>query len=151
VSTTTEHRRRARRGYLALLVFGALMSTLATACTSGRNALGTSNSGCYVALPAATAAVGGQGHLHGARLVSVASLRRTPRLFTMATSRPGLRVAQVCLVAFSGTFRADEVKMPRGRQVGHLAVVVLEYPDNTLLGTIILKTVPLRFGHSHVG
>jgi len=104
-----------------------------------------------VALPAASEAVNGAGHLEGVRLVSVASLRRTGHLYALATSEPRLHVSHVCLVAFTGRFSASAVHKPHGRSRGRLAVVVLEYPDNALLGTVILRTVPLHFGHSHLG
>ena len=136
---------------LVWLATAAVVCTLASGCASARNALGTANSGCYVALPAASAAVDGKGHLQGVRLVSVASLRHTGRIYALATSQPRLRFSHVCLVAFTGRFRASEVSEPHGRLVGHLAIVVLEYPDNALLGTVILRTVPLHFGHSHFG
>jgi hypothetical protein len=133
------------------LAAAAALCALVSGCASARNALGTANSGCYVALPEASAAVNGAGHLQGVRLVSVASLRHTGRLYALATSEPRRHVSQVCLVAFTGPFRASEVHQPHGRSAGRLAIVVLEYPDNTLLGTIILRRVPLHFGHSHLG
>jgi hypothetical protein len=129
----------------------ALVSRLAAGCTSVRNDLGTSSSVCYGALPAATTAVHGQGRLDGVRLVSVASLKGpAPHLYRAATSAGG-GVSRVCLVAFSGSFRADEVVHPVGRERGHLAVVELVYPGDRLVATLLISRPPLHFGHSHIG
>ena len=63
-------------------------------------------------------------------------------------SRP---VAKVCLVAFVGRYTADTVERPRGRSAGRLAVVVLEYQGNEVLGTVVLDRPPQAFGHFHIG
>lgn len=120
-------------------------------CSIARNNLGTTNSGCYISLPAAVRAVHGSGHLAGVRLVSVRSLRRSaPDIYRLAT-QPRPAVQRVCLVAFHGHFRASDVTRPRGVPAGRVAVAVLEYPDNRLLGTVILVRPPVHFGHTHLG
>jgi hypothetical protein len=142
-------RRAWRIGAVALAVLG---SVALTACTSVRNDLGTSDSGCYVALPVATAAVGHQGHLRGVRLVEVSSLRgHASRLYRAATSVPGPKIEHVCLVAYTGHFDADAVTQPIGQPQGVLAVVEIEYPDNRLVATLLIAHPPLSFGHSHLG
>ncbi len=141
---------RGRRRLGAVLTAVVAAGTLA-GCTAARNDLGTNDSGCYVTLPAAARAVHGAGHLAGVRLEAVKSLRsRAPRVYAIATA-PGLEVRQVCLVAFHGRFRAGQVERPKGRSFGRLAVVVLEYPDSRLLGTLLLVRAPVHFGHSHLG
>lgn len=141
---------RGRRRLGAAVVVVTVAVSLA-GCTAARNNLGTDDSGCYVTLPAAVRAVHGTGHLAGVRLEAVKSLRRrAPRVYAIATA-PGLHVRQVCLVAFHGRFRAGRVERPRGKPYGRLAVVVLEYPDSRLLGTVLLVRAPVQFGHSHLG
>jgi peptidoglycan/LPS O-acetylase OafA/YrhL len=142
--------RRSRRWLGRAAVLGAAAVILA-GCTAARNDLGTQNSGCYVTLPAAVRAVHGAGHLAGVRLEAVKALRRpVPRLYAVATAA-GLHVEQVCLVAFHGHFESGKVERPRGAPSGRLAVVVLEYPDSRLLGTLLYAHPPVRFGHPHLG
>lgn len=142
--------RPGRRWLGRVVVTGAVVVTL-SGCTGARNALGTKNSGCYVTLPAAVRAVHGAGHLAGVRLEAVTSLRaRAPRLYAVATAT-GIHVQQVCLVAFRGRFHREEVLRPVGAGSGRLAVVVLEYPDSRLLGTVLLVRAPVSFGHTHIG
>jgi hypothetical protein len=137
---------------IGAVTLAVLASVALTACTSVRNDLGTSSSGCYIALPVATAAVGHQGHLRGVRLVGVSSLRSyASRLYRAATSAPGPKIEHVCLVAYTGHFDADAVSRPIGQPQGQLAVVEIEYPDNHLLATLIVAHPPLPFGHSHLG
>jgi hypothetical protein len=140
------------RLYVSMLVVLALGAAVLGGCTSVRNDLGTNDSGCYIAIPAATAAVHDDGHLEGVRLVGVASLRSfAPALYEAATSVPGPRIESVCLVAFTGRFDAAAVSKPVGRNKGKLAVVELEYPDNRLLATLVVARPSVRFGHSHIG
>jgi hypothetical protein len=134
-------------GALAVAVSGVL-----SGCSPLRNGLGTSNGPCYVALPAASAAVHGSGRLVGVRLVAVPGLRRAaPSVYAVASVPGGAPVSKVCLVAYSGRFSSSSVSMPRGRPGGRLAVVVLVYPGNRLLGTIIFRHIPLEFGHARLG
>lgn len=148
-------RRRTRAGsalpglVLAVALVGGV---LLGGCTSARNDLGTADSECYVAIPAATAAVHGAGRLAGVRLVTVSSLRlHSGVLYRAARDAPGPRTASVCLVAFSGRFSAGQVTKPVGDLTGHLAVVALGFPDKRLLATLLAGTAPLPFGHSHIG
>jgi hypothetical protein len=122
----------------------------ATGCTAARNSLGTSDSGCYVALPSARAALHRPATFQGVRLVSVRSLRHIHRLYGVATESPARNVKAVCLVAFTGHFTTSTVTEPHGRSEGSFAVVVVEYPDNHLLGTLIFSHVPVRFAHTHI-
>jgi hypothetical protein len=86
------------------------------------------------------------------RLVNVSALRqyRAP-LYEAARAARGPRLTRVCLVAFSGRFRATRVEKPVGRSLGSLAIVELGYPDNRLVATLIVHHPPLPFTHSHIG
>lgn len=129
----------------------ALTVGLAAGCTSPRSNLGTTDSSCYLALPVAVKAVGSHGHLLGARLFTLAQLRKkAPRLVARIQPK-GTPHQQVCVLAFSGQFTAGQLSKPHGRPSGPVAIVVLTSPSNSLLGTLILKRVPLRFSHSHIG
>jgi hypothetical protein len=57
----------------------------------------------------------------------------------------------VCLVAFSGHYTAASVQSPQGRIAGPYAVVVETHPGNDVLGTVILRRLDVRFGHTHIG
>jgi hypothetical protein len=148
---TRPARRDSRLGGAATVVAALIAAAaLASGCTTARSALGTTNSGCYLALPTASAAVHHRGHLRGVRLADVDSLRPTGRVYNAATST-GRAVRQVCLVAYTGHFASSQVEKPFGRHQGVLAVVVVEYPHVKLLGTVVLRRVPLNFGHPHIG
>lgn len=146
---------RARRSRLAvrgIVVAAALIAVTSLAgCSSARSSLGTVDGGCFLALPAASAAVHHRGRLLGADLVGVGSLRHRPLIYRTATEAPGPKVRQVCLVAFGGSFTSGTVERPAGHVAGRLAVVVVEYPHSRLLGTVVLSRAPVRFGHSHAG
>lgn len=128
----------------------AVVSALA-ACTTARNSLGTTNSSCYEALPLAASAVHHRGILLGVRLADVSSLRTTRRVHLAAISE-GTSVRRVCLVAYRGHFEGSAVVKPIGRpRRGPLAIVVLEFPHVKLLGTVVIRHVPVRFGHPRIG
>lgn len=133
---------------MALVVGGSALS----ACTAVRNDLGTAESPCYVAIPAATAAVHGPKHLKGVALVGLSSLRTLDRpLYRAAVETSGRPARSVCLVAFTGHFEADQVTSPVGEPSGRLAVVALRYPDDRVLATLLAPRPPFAFGHSHIG
>lgn len=132
----------------AVLAGGALVFA---GCAAVRNELGTTNSDCYIAIPAAAAAVHHHGHLRGVRLVTVASLRRHGGpLYQAAVTAPKPKVSQVCLVAFSGNFAASQVSHPVGKPAGHLAIVELSYPGRRFLATLVITHPPLTFGHPRI-
>jgi hypothetical protein len=68
-----------------------------------------------------------------------------------ATGAPGPLVRRVCLVAYRGSFGPDLVEDPLELRSGRLAVLVVEYPDSRLLGTVVFHRLPLRFGHARAG
>jgi hypothetical protein len=122
---------------------------LLAGCTSARTNLGTSDSSCYLALPAATKAVGPHSRFIGVHLFTLASLqKRAPRLFDALPSQPASS-QRVCALGFVGTFTKTSVSMPLGLDSGSVAVVISKTPSNQLLGTVIFTQEPIRFGHSH--
>ena len=127
-----------------------MAASLGAGCTSARSDLGTSDSSCYLSLPAATKAVGPHSRLLGVHLFTLDELRqKAPKVY--ADVGPDSSTTQrVCVLAFSGHFTTDNVSMPHGRSEGPVAVVVLSNPSDHLLGTVILRQVPLRFAHSHI-
>ncbi len=144
---------RKHRGRAVAAAALAVAAAIALAgCTSVRNDLGTADSGCYVALPTASSAVGGAGRLLGVRLEGVPALKAdSALLYRAAVSAVGPKVHRVCLVAFTGRFSATKVARPVGGFYGRVAVVELEYPDNRLLATLLVGRDSLPFGHSHLG
>jgi hypothetical protein len=128
-----------------------LVVCLLAGCSTIRTNLGTSDSSCYLALPAASRAVHAKGKLAGVHLFTLARLRHVaPRLSGRLTI-PRPPPPRVCVIEFTGTFTAGSVAMPLGSPSGRLAVVVLTSPSNRLLGTVLLDHPPLPFLHGHLG
>ena len=127
-----------------------LAASVFAGCSSARSGLGTTDESCYLAIPTATKAVGGHGHLSGIRKYRVADMKRlAPRLYDyLADQAPRSQV--VCLAGYTGRFSASMVEKPIGRPAGKVAVVVVTSPGNKVLGTLILRKVPVRFQHSHM-
>jgi hypothetical protein len=123
----------------------------ASGCTAVRTNLGTSDSSCYLALPAATKGVHSAGKLVGVQRSTLTKMEKSFPHFVDDLHLGGVTAQSVCLFAYSGQFTAQSVSKPGGRPDGRLAVVVLSTPSNFLLGTVILKHAPLRFGHPHIG
>jgi hypothetical protein len=118
-------------------------------CSSAHAGLGTTDESCYLALPAASKAVGGHGHLSGIRKYRVADLKNlAPRLYDhVADQAPRTQV--ICLAGYTGHFSKAMVEKPIGRPTGRLAVVVVTSPQNKVLNTLILERLPVRFQHTH--
>ena len=142
-------RPQCRFGWLGVATLAFAVSSVVAGCSAVHESLGTSDAPCYIALPTATAAVRQSGHLAGVRLMKVSSLPY-PRIET-ALRHAGVDSGRVCLVAFTGTFSSTSVSHPSGRQSGHLAMVLLRYPSGKLVATVVLRRLPVHFGHSHVG
>ncbi len=136
---------------VACLSVGCLVAvSLGAGCTSARAELGTSDSSCYLSLPAATKAVGPHGRLLGVHLFTLDELRsKAPTIYAQVAPHHAT-TQRVCVMAFSGHFTSYAVSMPHGLSAGPVAVVVLSSPSNHLLGTVILEQVPLRFAHSRI-
>lgn len=141
---------RAIRSRVAALVAGLVVAaSLLVSCSSARTDLGTTDESCYLALPTAAKAVGGHGHLEGVRKLTFGNLQTmAPRLYTKL-SRQATRKQAICIAGYTGHFTASEVSKPLGRPSGTLAVAVVTTPGNTLLGTLILTKLPVRFQHTH--
>ena len=140
-----------RASLVARFIVGCLVAaSLGAGCTSARANLGTSDSSCYLSLPAATKAVPPHSRLLGVHLFTLEELRaKAPKLYAQLAPH-GPTTQRVCVLAFSGHFTTDTVSMPHGRSSGPVAVSVLSNPSNHLLGTVILKRTPLGFAHSRV-
>ena len=140
---------RARR--VASIAAACVMSvTLLSSCAGIRNNLGTNSADCYTSLPTAVAAVHDAGHLVGVRLVTTSSLRGHHQLFEVVGGH-ARSVKNVCLVAYAGSFSKAAVSAGIGSAHGRRAVVVIVYPGNRLLATVISAKLPIPFGHSHLG
>lgn len=142
------------RGFLSHLlrrplVAVALGGLILASCTTVRSGLGTTNGPCFVALPTASAAVHGQGHLNGVRLAWDYSLTRTSPVYRHALAGRVLGAQRFCVVAYSGRFHRAAVEHPWGRKHGSLAIVVITYPSRKLVVTIVVHHPPNRFGHPH--
>jgi len=147
------HRGGTRRVLAATaLSLGALWLS---GCTSARNTLGTNSSPCFRALAPAEDAVNDRGVFSGVRLMSAASLKKLHHFDSVLTARSKTPLHNLCLVAYRGTYRPDQVKRPAGRVppsgVGHFAVVVVSSPQNVLLGTFVFEREPVRFRHLALG
>jgi len=144
-------------GTRRVLAVGALgLGSLGlSGCTSARNTLGTNSSPCFRALAPAEDAVHDRGVFTGVRLVSASSLRKLHHFDSVLVQRSSTPLHNLCLVAYRGTYRPDQVKRPAGRVpasgVGHFAVVVVSSPQNVLLGTFVLEKEPVRFRHLALG
>ncbi len=142
---------------LALVLAIAATATGVGACSAERNIAGTSTSPCFFALPAARQAVEGRGSFDGVRLVNVAKLtaRSDRGLRELLDTLPIPSSREVCLVAYTGSYRADQVERPFGpvppSGVGRYAIAVVTIPKSMLLGTFVVQREPLSFKHEHLG
>ena len=134
----------------AVVVAAIVAAMVLASCTSARSELGTSNGPCYLALPEASAAVHGQGHLNGVRLVWSDSLLRSSQVYADALVGRVRTRQRFCVVEYSGHFERSGVLHPAGRRRGHLAIVIVSYPRPEVVVTILVHFPPNRFGHPHV-
>lgn len=140
---------RTRTRVASLAAAFVLVATLLTACSTARSDFGTTDASCYLALPTASKAVGGHGHLEGVRKYTLSSLRNVaPRLYSRLADDVSKKQA-VCIAGYSGHFTSSEVSKAMGQGSGTLAVAVVTTPGNKLLGTLILTKLPVRFQHTH--
>jgi hypothetical protein len=147
-------RRRGRAGRRVRLVAASgfvVVAGLAAGCTTARSDLGTSDSTCYRAIPAATKAVNDQGRILGVQRTSLGALHGMPPDLLRDLAAGQSPTQAVCVIAFEGNFTSASVVDPRGRSSGRLAVVVTTTPGDHLLGTVVFTRPPFHFGHSHAG
>jgi hypothetical protein len=154
------HSHRGRRRLvrpLALALATAVAITGVGACGAGRDILGTNTSPCFLALPVAKQAVYGRGSLDGVQLVNVTTLtaRRDRGLRELLELLPIPPSHEVCLIAFAGSYRPDQVQLPFGpfppALAGRYAIAVVTMPKAVLLGTFVVQHEPLSFKHEHLG
>jgi len=150
--------RTGRVGWLrraAVIVVVTSGTAWLSGCTAARDTLGTNSSPCFQALAQAKEAVHDRGVFAGVRLVSDTTLSKLRRLHTVLDQRSTTRLRAVCLVAYRGDFRPDQVKRPAGKVpasgVGHFAVVAISTPQKDLLATFVLEKEPVRFRHLALG
>jgi hypothetical protein len=145
------------RGPLALAVSVAVAMGSLGACGAGRNVLGTNASPCFLALSVAKRAVEGRGTLTGVRRVDVAKLhdpggRAVGEMLALLPSPPP---RDLCLVAYTGHFTLAGVQRPAGLPppggTGRYAIVVVTTTESALLGTFVVRHLPLTFTRAHVG
>jgi hypothetical protein len=125
----------------------ALAAIGVTACSVPRNALGTSATPCFRALPPAEAAVHRKGRLVGVRRVTTASLRKrfptNPRLRALTDADTNL-----CAFAFKGDFRPGDVDLATNTKAGTYAVVAVTSRGTQVVGASVVDRLPLSFGHT---
>lgn len=131
---------------LALALSGAGLS----ACTTPKNALGTTSSPCFRALPVAHQAVNGSGTLLGVRYLTAktidADLQRTnQREALVAPVLAGVKYP-VCTVGYEGHFVASRLPKPwpPGRDRSRYVLVLVDLHHDTLLAVVLLVRLPLR-------
>ena len=149
--------RRWPQGSLALAVI-TVTAAGTLGCGAGRNILGTNTGPCFLALPVARRAVEGRGSLAGVRMIDIPKLTSAPDdravralldLMTVPLPR------DVCLVAYTGNFTLGQVEQPSGLPppggAGRYAIAVVTTPKSVLLGTFVVRRLPLNFARAHVG
>lgn len=149
--TPVPRRSRVVRRATAALLCGSLSAVALVGCTAARDTLGTSASTCFEAIATAATAVHHRGTFAGVRLVSINSFGTDVQMRAELRTLFGKTVHDVCVVSYRGTFTVGQVEHPLGPApadgVGHFAIVVVSKPQNRLLGTVLRRTQPLRFGH----
>lgn len=140
-----------RRGARRAAAVGCLVvAAMLAGCTSARNTLGTNSSQCYKAVAVTSDAVHDRGTFVGIRLLSARQVSRYHHLEVLLRARAPA-VKTVCVAAYHGSYRLDQVQMPFGAQPanggGPIAIVVVSTPQNKLIGTIVLSRIPLPIRH----
>jgi hypothetical protein len=126
---------------------------LATGCGGASNALATSSSVCFRALPMARAAVEGQGTFDGVRLVTAASFsKEVNRKLSGERSKLDLAVRtsgeqQLCIFAFRGRYQAAAVAGDVAGTKGDFAVVLVGARHLRLVASVVVNRLPQRFSH----
>jgi hypothetical protein len=120
-------------------------------CTSARTNLGTSDSPCYLALPAAARAVGRHTRLVSVHLETAKGVQRLSSTLSGALHLDRASPQRFCVIAFSGRFTRDSVAKPEGQDSGPLAVAVLENPSNHLVATVLFGRGSHTFGAGRTG
>ena len=92
-----------------------LAAAVFAGCSSARTGLGTTDESCYLALPTASKAVGGHGHLEGIRKYSISGVKGVaPRLYgALADQVP--KGQALCIAGYTGNFTESSVTKAMGR------------------------------------
>jgi len=135
-----------RFGRRVLAVTAIVVAGLTTGCGAPRNALGTSASPCFRALPGAQAAVGRKGKLIGVRRIRTATLRRR---FPQNARVASVTDKYVCTFAFKGQYGPGEVELATNTVPGPYAVVAITSKGNEVVAAFVVQQLPTRFGHTH--
>ncbi len=134
------------RHAMRLAAAASAVVALTAGCAGARNALGTSASPCFKALPAAQTAVRGKSHLVGVRRVQASTLqKRLPQDQRFKALPPG---EHVCVFAFSGNFTGSDVVSAPPTSSGHYAVVALTGNRPVVVAAQVLDRLPTRFRHT---
>jgi len=139
VSRPTQTARPPRGFGLAAAI--AISLGLAGACTTARNALGTTAGSCFRDQAVATAAVHHRGRLVGVRRITA------PHLAGRLPAAASLPPREVCVFAFKGAWQAKDVDRPRGLPAGRYALVVVGARHGILEATFLDDKLPTRFRH----
>ncbi len=143
---------RLPRRLLSTLAMMAL--ALATAsCTATSAGVGSPESPCFLALPAAKSAVHGRGHFSGVRYLTgdqlATALRSGPAgRRAVPAVLDAQRASGICAVAYRGRYRRGGVVQSwptGGRRVSRIAVVVVRQKDGTVLVTMLFEREPIGF------
>jgi len=142
-------RRRTLATGVALVLALALSASGLAGCTSARNGLGTHDSSCFRALPAARAAVGTAAIFAGVRSLPASALVKAVEAMPHASQAvpPALTAVLpegMCLVAFKGNFAVDRVPSPWAPLPGPYrgAVVVVRFSNVKLVTTVLVPRLP---------
>lgn len=140
------------RQKVVCVMFGAmLLAGGLSGCTSARSSLGTTDSSCFLDLPAAAQGVVHHGRFTGIHLFSVTQLRKLAPRLVDELEVAHATAPHMCVAAYEGTFSAAGVDKPLGRSSGLLAIAVVNASNRKLLATVLIKRAPLHFGHPHLG
>ena len=133
-----------RRRVLALPLALLLAGGGALAGCGGRTAaLGTTSSACFHALPPAVSSLHHSGRFIGVRLVDTGRLHNPAARAALAPRQ------KLCLVAFSGQFDPADVFRPVDQPSGQYVVVAVRPDGSKVVGSLIVRRLPLAFRHSH--
>lgn len=131
-----------------------VLAGMLAGCTSARNTLGTHDSLCFRVLPAARRAVGTHPSFSGVRYLPAGQLVGAVH----RARRQGVKVPEAladvarlptCLVSYKGRFVLASVSKGWAPLPGPYlyAVVVIQQQTDTVVGTVLFHSVPLRFEH----
>ena len=99
----------------------AIAILLLAGCTSVRSNLGTSDSPCYLALPAATRSVGATSRLVGVHLTTVRTIAKDSSFLAKTLGIGNGSAKRACVFEFAGRFSKSSVSRAGGHASGRFA------------------------------